>query len=881
MSGAGNAGRVRWSRLVDVVVAATAVLLLLATGGGLYYHGQRLEAEQIESHRQLAALDARHNIDFVSQTFHAVELSLRSLLLADMGSAHPEASDPRLQEALRNAPHLRSISLLDTRGQVVASSRVANLGLTVDLRGYLPPAEERKPVLHIGVPHAGRDLVDGQRLPSQTPAGADLGFVPVALGVSEGRNAGFTLLATLNVDFFLNRLLAHDVEALSRVDLLRYDGLPLLSTDERTSPALQEANRALARLWQDDREMGVLMQDIPGEGMMITAYRSDRRLPFAVVTRIDRAHAMTSARDENRRRLLLLMPLVALSGAAMMGAYLVFRRAMLQRMRSQAEQVRQLARLLDALPASVLLFGPDGHTLVVNQAWHDMAHEEGLLPPQRLEDLHYRALADFLHRSEEAGRNAMPLDEGITAVLTGGSEQYQGAFTTQGPHGPRHFRVIVRPFMREGQRCAVLLQLDVTAEQRSAEQLHLHSRVFEVSDEAIVIADARNRIVSVNPAFTRITGYAAEEVRGREPGLWSARARDPEFHRALQDTLRRQGIWKGELLGRRKSGEEYLEQLTITVDRDADGQPRYFVGVFRDVTERKRTEDRLRLLGAALDAAANAVVITDTDAVIQWANPAFSRLSGYAVEEAVGRRPKELVKSGLQSAAFYEALWQTILSERVWRGELVNRRRSGEHYHEALTITPLVDAQGRLTHFIAVKEDISERKRQEEELHRLATTDTLTGVLNRRAFIAQLEQELARCQRSRRPGTLMMLDLDHFKQINDRHGHPGGDAVLIRVCRTLESRLRKTDALGRLGGEEFAILLPETDAASARELAEELRQLVAQQHIDWETGAITVTVSIGVAEFLAEQATAPLLNRADAALYRAKDEGRNRVVLAA
>ena len=143
-------------------------------------------------------------------------------------------------------------------------------------------------------------------------------------------------------------------------------------------------------------------------------------------------------------------------------------------------------------------------------------------------------------------------------------------------------------------------------------------------------------------------------------------------------------------------------------------------GVVMDVTERREAEAQLRLQGAALESAANAIVITDAQAVIQWANPAFTALTGYGLEEAIGRNPRALIKSGLQDDGFYQALWRTILEGYVWRGELVNRRKDGTLYHEDMTITPVPDDEGVIRHFIAIKQDITERKRAEEKLRQSA-----------------------------------------------------------------------------------------------------------------------------------------------------------------
>jgi diguanylate cyclase (GGDEF)-like protein len=183
--------------------------------------------------------------------------------------------------------------------------------------------------------------------------------------------------------------------------------------------------------------------------------------------------------------------------------------------------------------------------------------------------------------------------------------------------------------------------------------------------------------------------------------------------------------------------------------------------------------------------------------------------------------------------------------------------------------------------FTGFMHDISERKRLEATLNTMALHDALTGLLNRRAFMEALEGEMARFQRHRRPSTLLMLDLDHFKLVNDRHGHAVGDLVLAQVCATVRERLRRTDRIGRLGGEEFAVLLPDTEQEGALVLAETLRRAVAALEVLTPSGPLAVTVSIGLATFKpGEHDAVPLLSRADQALYQAKAQGRNRVAVA-
>lgn len=311
---------------------------------------------------------------------------------------------------------------------------------------------------------------------------------------------------------------------------------------------------------------------------------------------------------------------------------------------------------------------------------------------------------------------------------------------------------------------------------------------------------------------------------------------------------------------------------------------RYFAVSHQDITDRKLVEAHDSLLVAALEAVSHGVVITDTDARIEWVNPAFEALTGYTREESIGFRPTELVKSGLQDDEFYRNLWQTILSGETWHGELINRRKNGNLYHEEFSIAPVRDENGAITHFVGIKLDISERKRLEAELWEMATTDALTGLFNRRHFMARLTEELARLQRlERHHVSVLMLDIDHFKCVNDTYGHAVGDEMLKHVATLIHHELRRIDTIGRLGGEEFSIFLSGTGLASAVIFADRLRQKIADMPLRIDDGrTVSVTVSIGISAMEATDAQADaVLIRADHALYRAKASGRNRVKVTA
>jgi diguanylate cyclase (GGDEF)-like protein len=197
-------------------------------------------------------------------------------------------------------------------------------------------------------------------------------------------------------------------------------------------------------------------------------------------------------------------------------------------------------------------------------------------------------------------------------------------------------------------------------------------------------------------------------------------------------------------------------------------------------------------------------------------------------------------------------------------------------------VSGLRDARGRLTGSVVVLNEVTAHKVLADRLKRLARTDSLTGVSNRGHLLAIAERETARARRYARPLSVMLIDVDHFKQVNDTQGHAVGDEVLVRLTHTMAATLRSTDALGRLGGEEFAILLPETDEAAAVAAGERIRTRVAQTVYHAQAGAVHPTVSIGVAALdPSDRDFSALLGRADEALYRAKARGRNLVVAAA
>ncbi|HEX5338655.1 MAG TPA: diguanylate cyclase [Gallionella sp.] len=308
--------------------------------------------------------------------------------------------------------------------------------------------------------------------------------------------------------------------------------------------------------------------------------------------------------------------------------------------------------------------------------------------------------------------------------------------------------------------------------------------------------------------------------------------------------------------------------------------------------ERTTIADDLRLHDAALNAAANAIIITDRQARIVWANQAFTKLTGYSFSEVAGRHCGELIKSGLQDAKFYAEMWLAILSGHVWHGELTNRRKDGTLYRDEMTVTPVRNQDGEIANFVALKQDITARKLEEVHLQNLAFYDPLTQLPNRRLLMDRLGQAQASSKRSGHYGALMFLDLDNFKPLNDRYGHDVGDLLLREVARRLSNCIRQDDTVARLGGDEFVVLVKELDTekeASAKQatlVAEKVRAALANPcHLELlqaEDGKTAVdhrcTCSIGVVLFINhEPGLEEILKCADIAMYQAKSAGRNRI----
>lgn len=408
--------------------------------------------------------------------------------------------------------------------------------------------------------------------------------------------------------------------------------------------------------------------------------------------------------------------------------------------------------------------------------------------------------------------------------------------------------------------------------------------------DGMIALDLKNRIIDINSSAAGILGEAEDALLGKK--LIEV---FPRFSSELSEAPEKEGKFELNI-----GGNRFYDALISPL---RDEWPKGLVGrliILRDITERKQNELRLLQLHKAVEQSPISVVLTNIRGDIEYVNPYFSQLTGYALNEVIGKNPR-IIQSGNTSPETYAEMWETIQSGKVWRGELLNKKKNGEQYWEVEIIAPVTNADGVIVNYIAIKEDVTAKKesdaklreaytRLEEqmkeiqglqgELREQAIRDPLTKLHNRHYLKETLGRELSRAMREQYPITFLLLDIDRFKQVNDTYGHAAGDLVLIDLADHLAEFTRTGDIVCRYGGEEFLVVFPNTKEQEAFLIADRLRESIQESPIHADHNMISITISAGISEFPAHgQFETQILQAADKALYHAKHSGRNQVTL--
>jgi diguanylate cyclase (GGDEF)-like protein/PAS domain S-box-containing protein len=407
------------------------------------------------------------------------------------------------------------------------------------------------------------------------------------------------------------------------------------------------------------------------------------------------------------------------------------------------------------------------------------------------------------------------------------------------------------------------------------DSLLLLRNVVERSFNSVLITDIRQQIVYANPAFCNMTGYSLDELSGNNPRMLQGPLTEKSVIQKLREDLQTKGSFFGSTINYRKNGRPYLVEWTISSVPDRSGTAAYFVSIQKDITQLHAAQSTSNLFAQAIDSAYDGVFITNSEGIIEFANQGFEIITGYAPIEVIGSKPS-ILKSGHHDQAFYGRLWKHLNEGLPFQAMIVNRHKNGHEIHCQQTITPVKNEAGQTTHFISIIKDLTDRVFTELKLRELASHDSLTGLLNRRAGEIELDLLLIQAAETNSPFCLVMTDIDDFKAVNDTFGHAKGDEIIKAVAKTLVEETRKTDKSIRWGGEEFIVLLPFCDLSKAREIAEKIRTSIAAQTFQ-EAGS--VTLSLGVIESHPGDRPASLLERVDDRLYKAKSSGKNQVAL--
>jgi diguanylate cyclase (GGDEF)-like protein/PAS domain S-box-containing protein len=326
----------------------------------------------------------------------------------------------------------------------------------------------------------------------------------------------------------------------------------------------------------------------------------------------------------------------------------------------------------------------------------------------------------------------------------------------------------------------------------------------------------------------------------------------------------------------RPTGEMITLEFRATPEFGPDGKTAGVLSMARDITERRATEQQLRMAASVFDTAKEGIIITDPRGYIFDTNPAFSAITGYSRDDVLGQRPS-LLAPNLFKRSFYRKIWTSLRREGAWSGEIVNRRHNGERYYLQLNVTAIHDENGKPSYYITIFSDITQLKRHEQQLQHIAYHDALTGLPNRLLLSDRLTQAISQARRNGKMLAVLYLDLDSFKPINDNFGHEIGDLALVEIAHRLSDSLRDSDTVARIGGDEFVVLLADlSDFYECGHTAHRLLDAIIEPIIVGEH-RLYLSASIGISRYPDDgNADADILLRyADQAMYLAKTAGRN------
>ncbi len=480
--------------------------------------------------------------------------------------------------------------------------------------------------------------------------------------------------------------------------------------------------------------------------------------------------------------------------------------------------------------------------------------------------------------------------------------------TVVGTINKRYFDVLISP-LREGTKKIIgrlIIFRDITTLKENELRFLQLTQAVEQSPASVIITDLQGNIEYVNPQFSILTGYTYEESIGKKTSIVKSGQTPEDVYQDMWQTILAGKSWRGEFLNKKKNGDLYWEQAVMAPVLDHEGRILNFIAVKEDITERKQVEVALRIseerFRQLVMSAPDAVFGVDEGGNIVFANHQAANLLGYKDDELIGLSIEILVPDTLRDkhttlrAGYFAKPRTRTMGANL---ELNAKRKDGSTVPVGINLSYSTTKNGPLV--IAFMRDITERKLAEDKLRNAyakleeqireiqglqhilreqSIRDALTGLHNRHYLNETLGRELARAKRGKYPICFALIDIDRFKNINDKYGHTTGDNVLNHFSHQLLKYTRTGDIVCRYGGEEFLVVLPNTKIKLAAQIAERWRITTQESKIIENGSEIIVTISCGISEFPTDGSTeAEVLEKADKALYAAKNNGRNQVVL--
>ncbi len=527
--------------------------------------------------------------------------------------------------------------------------------------------------------------------------------------------------------------------------------------------------------------------------------------------------------------------------------------------RALREREARLRALVDAVPDLLFRIREDGTYLDYKAARDFPAY----VPPEQFLG---RKVMDVLPR--DVAQESMRL---IRRAIETQEVQTQNYRLMLGDE-PRDYEARIAPCGRDE---VLGMVRDVTERNRADQLIRQLASALEQTADAVLITNRDGVIEYVNPAFERITGFNRAEAVGSKPSIVRSGRHDRSFYEQMWQTILGGEVFRGVLVNRRNNGSLYYEEKTITPLRNARGEITHFISTGKDITERRQQEEVIARLGRTLDQSSNEIYVFDAETLrFTQLNHGARRNLGYGMDELSRMTPLDLMPD--LSRDQFEALLAPLKRGETDLAafETTHRRKDGSTY--PVEVRMHLSRAEEFPLVVAIVQDVTERKEAEARLNYLAYYDTLTGLPNRVLLHDRLTQAITEADRYQRLVAVVFLDLDHFKLVNDTLGHDLGDALLRAVAERLTGSVRSGDTVARLSGDEFTVIL--ANVAQIDDIARVARKILDRFTPPFVVGGreLYVTSSMGIAIYPSDDSDVEnLLKHADAAMYHAKERGRN------